>query len=194
MDDVSSTSRTTRQGLDQARYGAPPLAPTGERLAHPGLRAAAFAIDGFTTILVATLVVFGAFPLKQDVVVGFGMVGVPMLAALAATVSTAIRGTTLGKHALGLRVIDARTGDLIGWRAVPRSLVIVAPLLVSYGLQRAFESWTLWSAALVAGPTVPVLLWLVLLLILGLAPRHRGLQDLAGRSIVVHAPDRIGPR
>lgn len=180
--------RPSAQGLDQTRYGKPPLSPTGEPLAHPGLRAAAFMIDGFATVLIATLVVGLGFFLNLPFLIGFGVVGVPTLAAIAATISTAMRGVTLGKHVLGLRVIDARSGSFTGWRAPLRSLVIVAPLLVTYALQSATPAWSNTTVALLGAPTLPVLLWLALLVVVALAPRHRGLQDLAGRSLVTRRP------
>ena len=121
-----------------------------------------------------------------------GILWVPVLSAVLATVLTAVFGVTAGKALVGIRVVHARTGGRPGFWAVPRSLVIVAPLLITIatatvlaeipqdsGYSRLLDSLFLPLLFL------PAVLWLVLLLVLAVRPRHRGLQDLAGNSVVV---------
>jgi uncharacterized RDD family membrane protein YckC len=158
-----------------------------ERLAHPTQRAVAFLIDGVLTVAVAVLVVsIGIYTgLMESLAI---VLTVPAVSALVATVLTAVFGTTPGKWIVGIRVVDATTGRVPGLRAIPRGLVIVAPFAVTWML-----AWTLGQVAPGTGldaagillTLLPGLLWAGLLVVLILRPRHRGVQDLAGRSVVV---------
>jgi uncharacterized RDD family membrane protein YckC len=112
---------------------------------------------------------------------------VPAAVAVFDTALTALRGITPGKAVLGLRVVDAGSGAPISiGRAALRGLVIVAPALLG-----ALATLTVARllpddpAPLVLGVVLPVVGWVALLVVLARRPRHRGLQDLAGRSVVL---------
>ena len=90
-----------------------------------------------------------------------------LLVALAETIlclaMTARHGTTPGKRIMGLRVVDARTGQPIGWwRAVVRHVVVATLTGVSCGV-----------------------LGLVSVLVAGTEPRRRAWQDLAADTVVL---------
>lgn len=170
-------------------YAETPVAD--RRIAHPALRAFAFFLDGFATFLVVVLVVFSGLNGP-----GMGVFAalwiVPLAAALLDTVLTAVVGVTPAKAILGIRVVDAASGQPIGLgRAVLRSLVIVAPIALGaavtaalaqlpYQFQDAFGGGFFGTAVF-----VPIAGWIALLVTLSARPGHRGLQDLAGSSVVV---------
>lgn len=201
-DPAASHGTDGPDGLDV--FGPPPLVPGAEtpgpayaeaspvdaRLAHPAARAFAFFLDGVTTVLIVFVIV----------IAGLGSAGfelfwaiplVPLAATILDTVLTAVFGVTPAKALLGLRVVDAGSGAPIGaGRAILRSLVIIAPIgagvvlagatvYLPYELQNAFGGG--FGFALF----VPAACWVALLVVLAVRPRHRGLQDLAGRSVVV---------
>jgi uncharacterized RDD family membrane protein YckC len=158
-------------------------------LAHPVARAVAFALDGAAAVTATFAVVLGGFVVTQGGSI-LGILLVPLGTAILCTVLTGIRGVTPGKALLGLRVVDAVTAGPIGWRAIPRSLVIVAPIALSFvaGWLFAYLPYEFTSRGdSFFGVTLlpPILGWLALIVVAGLRPRFRGLQDLAGRSIVV---------
>lgn len=160
--------------------------PREPQVAHPALRALAFAMDGIGTVAATILVVFGSLGAAYE----FAFVAillVPFLSALLCTVLTATLGATPGKAILGLRVVHAVTGRRLGAWALVRSLVIVAPVALSW-LAAAVASRidglpgdSFFAVALLP----PIAGWIALLVVLSVRPRHRGLQDLAGRSVVV---------
>ena len=154
------------------------------RIAHPALRALAFAIDGIGTVAATILVVMGAFVAGQPWFF-LGVIAVPLLSATLATVLTALRGITPGKAIVGIRVVGVATGRPPGPWAILRSLVIVSPLLVTYAALWMLSATGQLDSAVLTPFWLPVTLWIGLLVILALHPRHRGLQDLAGRSLVV---------
>jgi uncharacterized RDD family membrane protein YckC len=165
-------------------YGEQPT----ERLAHPALRALAFALDGLGTVLVTTFVVFiGLF--SDDFWGLYAIPIVPFASAVLATVLTATLGVTPGKWMTRLRVVHVVTGRPIGAWAILRSLVIVAPVLLTIAILQILARLP-FGGSDVIDPilgffVIPVVLWAALLGILIAAPRHRGLEDLAGRSVVV---------
>lgn len=166
----------------------PPVSGSPE-LAHPVARAVAFAIDGIGTVIATFAVVLGGLVLSNGLSL-FGVPLVPLASALLCTVLTAIWGVTPAKAILGIKVVDAVTGRPIGWRSILRSLVIVAPIGLSFvaGWLSSYLPYE-WTS----GPNSffgvillpPILGWLALIVVAGLRPRYRGLQDLAGRSIVI---------
>jgi RDD family. len=176
-------SDSTPPAAPAPAYAAPPVEP---ELAHPAARALAFAMDGFGAFALTTIIVFAGLN------TGYGaafsaILLVPLFAALLCTVLTAVWGVTPSKAILGLKVVDADTGRPIGWRSIPRSLVIVAPIGLAW-LVAAIAYWipdlpgeSFFTVAL--GP--PILGWIALLVVLSVRPRRRGLQDLAGRSVII---------
>ena len=165
--------------------------PADARLAHPGLRAFAFFLDGFATFLIVVIVVFlGLTSSADDVFLAIWIV--PLVAALLDTVLTALRGVTPAKALLGLRVVDAVSGAPIGFlRATLRSLVIVAPILAGTALTALLSvvpddvQYAFGGNFYLVAVLVPIAGWIALLVVLASRPRRRGLQDLAGRSVVV---------
>jgi uncharacterized RDD family membrane protein YckC len=165
-------------------YGEQPT----ERLAHPGMRALAFALDGLGTLLLTTFIVFiGLF--SEDFWGLYAIPIVPLASAVFATVLTATLGVTPGKWMTRLRVVHVTTRRPVGAWAILRGLVIVAPVLLTIVILQVLARLP-FGGGDVIDPilgffVIPVVLWAALLGILIAAPRHRGLQDLAGRSLVV---------
>jgi uncharacterized RDD family membrane protein YckC len=186
----------TSQYAYTAGYGeSATVDPATLRIANPGWRVLAFAIDGVGTFVITTLIVFvGLFA------GGFGSFFaiplVPVLSAVLATVLTAIRGVTPGKAIVGIRVVHVVTGRPIGAWAIVRSLVIIAPIVLTFVISNIISSIT-YSSFNSGGSNdllyelanlvwyIPFAGWLALLLVLILRPRHRGLEDFAARSVVV---------
>lgn len=100
-----------------------------------------------------------------------------------------LRGHSVGKHRVGLRVVDPGTGRAVGaWRGLARGVVVVVLLDLAFAavpigiptvLRRATpESWHVGGAAYVA---------LLLLLVPLVLPLGRDVADLLSRSRVVRA-------
>ncbi|WP_309712979.1 RDD family protein [Pseudolysinimonas sp.] len=169
---------------DVPAYGEVPE----QRLAHPGLRALAFILDGVGTVALTIVVVFGGLALgaMESLV---AILVVPLGSALLATVLTATLGITPGKWIARVRVVHVDTGrPIYGW-ALLRSLVIVAPILVTFVVLGLLSSLPYGSGVpvdpLFGGLIVPGILWIGMFAVVAATPRHRGLEDLAGRSVVV---------
>lgn len=165
---------------------APSVEPRRPEPANPVLRAFAFVLDGVGAFVVTVIVVFAG--LNADYGVAFGAILlVPALAAVLATVLTALFGFTPGKALLGLRVVDATTGGRPGWRAIIRSLVITAPLLLDLALAWTVGSMFTSDIGLTAFLVLPPVVWVGMLVVLIARrnDRYRGVQDLAARSVVV---------
>lgn len=127
---------------------------TLDRLVAWGLYAAAgwaawaFLADGSGT-LVAVLAV----------------VGVVLVVSLASAVVLGLRGVSLGKAAVGLRVVAVGTGEPIGvGRALVRQLVLGVGALPTFGLGVATLAWTA---------------------VMDASARRRGWHDHLGHSVVV---------
>ena len=181
-----------------AGYGeSATIDPSALRIANPAWRALAFAIDGVGTFIVTTMIVFvGLAAGGYDIF--WAIPTVPLLSALLSTVLTATLGVTPGKAMVGIRVVHIATGRPIGAWAILRSLVIIAPILLTFVVSTALSSLTYSSFNTsgsgdllysLAGYTwyLPFAGWLALLIVLIARPRHRGLEDLVARSIVVRA-------
>ncbi|GHF13464.1 RDD family protein [Pseudolysinimonas yzui] len=169
---------------DLPAYGEAPVA----RVAHPGRRALAFAIDGVGTVAVTFVVVFGGLILGSlEALVA--IFWVPLASAVLATVLTATLGVTPGKWVAQVRVVHVVTGRPTGAWALLRSLVIVGPIVVTIVLLQlltavATEGYLPFDP-LTAALVIPALLWIAMFVVVVATPRHRGLEDFAGRSIVV---------
>lgn len=162
---------------------------TGPELAHPVHRALAFFLDGVGTVIVTVIAVFAGLNSAYELAF-YPILVVPFLSALLSTVLTAIYGVTPSKAILGIKVVDADTGRPIGWRSILRSLVIVAPIplgiLAIWASSYLPYQYTSGMGSFFGVAFLPTILgWLALIVFAGLRPRYRGLQDLAGRSIVV---------
>jgi uncharacterized RDD family membrane protein YckC len=168
-----------------AAVSAEPV-PTGPVLAHPVLRALAFFMDGVGTVVVTVLAVFGGLGASYDLAF-YPIVAVPFASALLSTVLTATLGVTPSKAIVGIKVVDAETGRPIGWRSILRSLVIVAPIGLTFlvGYAAYFLPNTAGDTFFAIVLLPPIAGWVALLVVLCVRPRYRGLQDLAGRSLVV---------
>lgn len=177
-------------------YASPALQPAAPRIANPGLRALAFLLDGIGTFIITTVIIFLGLGVGEWEVFN-AMWLVPLLSAALSTILTATVGATPGKAIVGLKVVHVATGGPIGAWSILRSLVIVAPIALPFVITVVFD-------ALFYGPlsefrystglydwvglvwSLPLVGWIVLLLLLILRPNHRGLEDLAGRSVVVY--------
>lgn len=165
--------------------------PADARIAHPALRAFAFFLDGFATFLIVVVVIFAGLS-GAGFELFWAIPLVPLAAALLDTVLTALFGVTPAKALLGLRVVDADSGAPVGFgRAILRSLVIVAPIAVGVALTWLLAALPSEVQSQIGGNffvlvvLTPIAGWVALLVVLASRPRHRGLQDLAGRSLVV---------
>lgn len=182
FDDLASAPTVSDPMTEQPA----PRAPGPREPAHPVLRAFAFFLDGLGTFVLTVLVVFTG--LNADAGFAFSAILlVPAASALLSTVLTAVFGVTPAKAILGLRVVDAETGARPGMRSILRSLVIVAPLLVTLGL--AWGVPAIWrdDAGAFLLFLLPPALWVGMLAVVVArrTDRYRGLQDLAARSVVV---------
>lgn len=160
--------------------------PSGPTLAHPVLRALAFTMDGVGTVVVTVLAVFAGLGSAYDLAF-YPILAVPFASALLSTVLTATLGVTPSKAIVGIKVVDAVTGRPIGWRSILRSLVIVAPIGLTFlvGYLTLFLPPAAGDAFFAVVLLPPLAGWVTLLVVLAVRPQYRGLQDLAGRSIVV---------
>ena len=169
--------------------------PNAFRIANPAWRALAFAIDGIGTFVITTVIVFVGLA-AGGFATFFAIPVVPLLSAVLATVLTATIGVTPGKAIVGLRVVHVVTGRPIGAWAILRSLVIIAPLVLTFVISGIISRLT-YSSFNSGGSNdllyslanlvywVPFVGWLVRLVVLIARPRHRGLEDLVARSVVV---------
>lgn len=169
---------------DLPAYGEDP----GRQLAHPGRRALGFVVDGVGTVCLTTVVVFaGLIAGTMEFLVA--IFWVPLASAVLATVLTATLGITPGKWIAGIRVVHVVTGRSTGGWAVVRSLVIVAPIIVTVVILRLLALLPYNGSEVVdpflAGLILPALLWVALFVIVVASPQHRGLEDRAGRSLVI---------
>lgn len=159
-----------------------------QRLAHPGLRALAFIIDGVGTVAVTIIVVFGGLIVgSMEILVA--ILWVPLASAVLATVLTAVFGVTPGKWMTRIKVVHVTTGRPTGGWAVLRSLVIVAPIIVAFIVGRLLAELPYGGYEIIdpflGGLILPAVLWLAMLVVVVATPQHRGLEDRAGRSVVV---------
>ncbi|WP_193605588.1 RDD family protein, partial [Nocardioides dongkuii] len=93
------------------------------------------------------------------------MVGTVLLVSLAYAVLLGLRGTSPGRAAVGLRVVDATTGTPIGvGRALLRTAVLGVATLPTFGLGVATLAWTA---------------------VMDVGARRRGWHDHLARSVVV---------
>ncbi|MGB3909875.1 MAG: RDD family protein [Pseudolysinimonas sp.] len=158
------------------------------RVAHPGRRALAFIIDGVGTVLVTIVVVFGGLILgsMESLIAIFW---VPVASALLATVLTATLGVTPGKWLAGLRVVHVVTGRVTGAWAILRSLVIVSPIFAAVAVLRLLELGSTPGSEYVdpflGALILPLVFWVAMFVVVVATPQHRGLEDRAGRSVVV---------
>lgn len=173
----------------QAPPAPPEDSPPGAADPEPApvaLRAFAFLLDGIGTFALVVLGVSASVGVSLSIAF-WPIWVVPAAVAVLDTALTAWRGITPGKAVLGLRVVDAASGAPLGvGRASLRGLVILAPAVLGAAVTLVVARLAPESPAplgLAAG--IPVLGWVALLIALATRPRHRGLQDLAGRSVVL---------
>jgi uncharacterized RDD family membrane protein YckC len=152
---VAPPVQTVTQALGQpqpwpgASLGLPQHGPNS--LADPGQRLVARILDsvilgiGFFIVLFATGAAAGVGGLSE----GFTALG--LLVAFAGLVAyevglTATRGQTVGKMALGIRVVDAATGQPPGWG--PSFVRWVIPVVMGFVpfLPIVDALWLLWDA------------------------------------------------
>lgn len=176
---------------DAAPPPPPPTDSATPHIANPGWRALAFAIDGVGTVVITTILVFlglstGSFATFWAIPL------VPLLSAVLSTILTATLGVTPGKALVGTRVVHLETGGPIGAWAIVRSLVIVAPIVLTFivgvgisALSSLADTHYVADWAYALAFFAPFAGWLALLIVLIIRPQHRGLEDLASRSIVV---------
>lgn len=169
---------------DLPAYGEAP----GQQIAHPGRRALGFIVDGVGTVCVTIVVVFaGLIAGTMEFLVA--IFWVPLASAVLATVLTATIGVTPGKWIAGIKVVHVVTGRPTGGWAVLRSLVIVAPIIGTVVILRLLALLPYNGSEVVdpflAGLILPALLWVALFVVVVASPQYRGLEDRAGRSLVI---------
>ncbi len=125
--------------------------PTGTAAAYPAAeldrRFYAFALDRLLgwTVIAATVAASYVWLIEPGhTAAGIAVdVAVALLVLLVFAVVLGLRGTSPGKAAVGLRVVDADTGGPIGvGRALLRSLVLAVATLPTFGLGVATLAWT----------------------------------------------------
>ena len=169
---------------DLPAYGEAPA----QQVAHPGRRAFAFILDGVGTVCLTIVVVFAGL-IAGWLEVFVAMFWVPLGSAVLATVLTALFGITPGKWIAGIKVVHVETGRPTGAWAVLRSLVIVAPIIATVAILRLLTLLPYDGSEVVdpflAGLILPALFWAAMFVFVVASPQHRGLEDRAGRSLVI---------
>ena len=184
-----------RGGRRERMLVTPDGVPLRIEIADPGERASAFAADFMVTLLGAYLLLIAARVL-------FGLLGgAPGEVSLAAATFAAFlvrnayfvcfemlwSGTTPGKRALGLRVIDRHGGALSAAAVVARNLTREVEIFFPLGMIVSAQSWLFapWEI-------VPVALWLLLTSVLPLVNRDRlRAGDLIGGTVVIAVPKKV---
>ena len=137
------------------------------RLANPWRRLVARFLDGVMLVGVALLISFVLSPRPAELstnsqVVTF-VVTLQIISFLYEVILIAIRGQTLGKSLMGIRVVGITDGQVPGWA-------------------RAGVRWLLPAAASLVPPSVLIVyLWLLW------DPRRQGLHDKAAGTLVIQA-------
>jgi uncharacterized RDD family membrane protein YckC len=197
-----SAARATKAGEMLARSGrrvrmlvTPDGVPLRIEIADAGERASAFAADFIATALGAYLLLIAA----RFLFLLLG--GVPGEVTLAAAAFAAFlvrnayfvafemlwSGTTPGKRALGLRVVDRHGGALSAAAVVARNLTREVEIFFPLGMLLQSEAWLLapWEI-------VPVALWLLLTTALPLVNRDRlRAGDLIAGTVVIAVPKKL---
>ncbi len=184
-----------RGGRRERMLVTPDGVPLRIEVADPGERASAFAADFIVTAVGAYLLLVAARFLFE--LLG----GAPGEVTLAAATFAAFlvrnayfvcfemlwSGTTPGKRALGLRVIDRHGGALSAAAVVARNLTREVEIFFPLGMIVSAGSWLFapWEI-------FPVALWLLLTSALPLLNRDRlRAGDLIGGTIVIAVPKKV---
>ena len=190
--------------------GTPVPPPFGGSLprASPGARFGAVAIDLVGTVLATLATAYGMISLgfagyngvsgmNDDLVLGgaLAIVVVPVASVVLNMVATIVWGRTVGKHLLGLRVVDKNTlATPAPSQILLRTLVLVAPILVAIPVvylasvgPKTFFGVQGIGIALVGA------YWFVLMVLMMAKPEVAALQDRAGHTVVVTTRPRPRP-
>lgn len=145
--------------------------PVVEQLASVGQRVGGALIDGLLTSMVVVVPLILGFVELEDfdgslpapIVLGLFLFG-----AIYTVVPTAVWGQTLGKIAVGTRVVADPDGSLPGWR----------------------RSALRWALPGLAGrlPVIGLAVSLAIVVSLLIDPRRRGLHDRLAGTVVVKVP------
>lgn len=139
--------------------------------ASPGKRLVGFGVDAMV-LLAAAVTLLWVTGVDMDAVASPGdfprtfLFSVAVFSALYYIVPTKLVGQTLGKMAIRTRVVDATTGLMPSWPSA-----VVRWLIPAFALALP-QVVGVWLLALIYG-------WVVV------DGRHRGLHDLAGRTVVI---------
>jgi len=184
-----------RGGRRERMLVTPDGVPLRIEIADAGERASAFAADFIVTVVGAYLFLIAA----RFVFVLLG--GAPGELTLAAATFAAFlvrnayfvcfemlwSGTTPGKRALGLRVIDRHGGALSAAAVVARNLTREVEIFFPLGMILSAGSWLFAPLEI-----LPVALWLLLTSALPLLNRDRlRAGDLIGGTIVIAVPKKV---
>jgi uncharacterized RDD family membrane protein YckC len=189
--------------------GTPVPPPFGAPLplASPGARFGAVAIDLVGTVLATLAIAVGMISLgfagyngvsgtNGDLVLGgaLAIVVVPVASVVLNMITTIVWGRTVGKHLVGLRVVDQNTlATPAPGQILLRTLVLVAPILVVIPVMYLA---TVGPAPSLGIPGVGIVLvgayWFVLMVLMMARPEIAPLQDRAGRTVVVTTRPRPG--
>lgn len=149
-----------------------PVLPVGDRLATPGQRLGGALVDG------AVLQLVGLLLTDVDLGVAAALTTAAYLVYEVALV--AVRGQTLGKMALGTRVVDAGTGSLPTlWQAATRAVLPMAGVVIDVATGTAAVG-AFWVLAVYGS--------------LLLDDRRRGLHDKAAGTLVTALPTTVARR
>lgn len=174
-------------GYPQPPYGAPTPGPSPDQVAPMGLRLVARIIDGvLIAVLWAILIaIFGIHAFHETTTINadgtttksfggglysgayFASIGVAIiLSCLYEVGMIAVKGATLGKMAVGVKVVRADTAQVLGWGP-------------------AFVRWVIPAAASVACWLLTLLIWLSPLF--DSAHRNQGWHDKAAGDFVIRS-------
>jgi uncharacterized RDD family membrane protein YckC len=144
----------------------------------------AFFID--MTVLAIVGAIIGLFMHNELIALGGGAVLIGFVIALGyfgVANSRALGGRTIGKRALGLRVVDAHGAELGVPRSLRRAGILCAPIFLNGA---RLGSWAMlpWVTSLASLIVIGGTFALLYLLVFN-RPTHRSLHDLATDSVVV---------
>ncbi|MGI8806454.1 MAG: RDD family protein [Acidimicrobiales bacterium] len=156
--------------MSEFEVGSPPEDPV-EQLASIGQRVGGALIDGLLTSMVVVVPLLLGLVDLDSLDRGLPaptLLGLFLFGAIYTIVPTAVWGQTLGKIAMGIRVVVEEDGSLPGWR----------------------RSALRWALPGVAGrlPYVGLGVGLAVMASLVWDPRRRGLHDRLAGTVVVRVP------
>ena len=124
------------------QYQPDAMGVSTSQLASPWARLAAVIIDGllYAIVFVVLFVILEVFSKQDPAVTGFTIIGAFFVLFVVQMVLLGMRGQTIGKMLLRVRVVDAQTGQHPGWARIVLLRTVVNWVLVGI----PFVGWIYW--------------------------------------------------